>query len=859
MKNLLLLSFLCCAQILLAQTFTDITPDSPFRDYVAEVSAFSDIDGDGDIDILTSGHSTSAYAASKLFFNDGNGNFIEKPNTPFKQLRLSAISFIDTDNDGDEDVIAINTLMDPHIPEIYENLGNGNFAKVSNTPFEEARFGKTALSDFNGDGYKDVIIIGSILNVGEFAKLYHNDGEGNFIKVYEFPFEAWEINSFALADVNNDQYDDIIIAGRGFGNEFFTKLYTYNGEGSFTEVLNTPFEAMEHGKIVVTDIDEDDYNDLLIMRENDVNQVSAQLYLNDGMGNFTVMDNFPFDEFKKGTGAFIDINDDGIKDLLIIGSKLVNSWINKAYIYTNDGNGNLTETDSFAFDQSAFIVSLELLDLNGDGLEDMFITENKSPVLSETRLYINNGNGNFVDRNRLPIGEVGYSNMAFADVNGDEHEDVIITGRNRLGLRTVRLYINNGNGSFIEKTDVPFHQVERGGIAFSDIDEDGDEDVLISGITPDGIRLTNLYLNDGDGNFTEEQETPFVNLAYGAAIFSDLNGDSHEDLLIAGQTDGGERITRMYTNDGNGHFTEQTNTPFAGVFMCSIEVADVNGDDAQDVLITGRSQSSGSIARLYTNDGGGHFTELASASFEGVGNGAGKFSDVNGDGHQDILIIGAGSWGASARLYLNDGSANFEEVEDIPFEGASYGSVAFSDVNADNFEDVIISGRNVDFGQSTFLYLNDGTGNFSKSNEASFEGVEESSVGFSDVNGDGFPDILLTGINSINGHRAKIYLNDGIEQNVIDTTSIEELAFSIHPNPVRVTNYWVNIQIESEKERTVHMDILDMSGRLHRQLELELVIGQNNLLINIATLHTGIYLLRIDDGVNSHIQRLVIQ
>ena len=117
-------------------------------------------------------------------------------------------------------------------------------------------------------------------------------------------------------------------------------------------------------------------------------------------------------------------------------------------------------------------------------------------------------------------------------------------------------------------------------------------------------------------------------------------------------------------------FTEVLGTPFDSVNYSSIAFADVNGDGHQDVLITGQKylrQPPGIITKLYTNDGTGTFTEVLGTPFQAVANGSIAFADVNGDNHQDVLITGDTTFSANtvgvAKLYTNDGTGTFEALQ----------------------------------------------------------------------------------------------------------------------------------------------------------------------------------------------------
>src|SRR5690606_31211169 len=130
-------------------------------------------------------------------------------------------------------------------------------------------------------------------------------------------------------------------------------------------------------------------------------------------------------------------------------------------------------------------------------------------------------------------------------------------------------------------------------------------------------------------------------------------------------------LTKLYTNDGNGIFTEVNNTPFPGVTAGSIDFADVDGDNDADVLITGDG------AKLFKNDGAGNFTEVLNTPFPVCFQSSAAISDIDGDNYPEILITGAiSAIDFITKLYKNDGSGNYTEVPNTPFEGVVYGKVS---------------------------------------------------------------------------------------------------------------------------------------------------------------------------------------
>ena len=251
--------------------------------------------------------------------------------------------------------------------------------------------------------------------------------------------------------------------------------------------------------------------------------------------------------------------------------------------------------------------------------------------------------------------------------------DLLITGNSSSLGPVAKLYINDGVGKYSEVTETPFIGVSNSSIAFADIDGDNDMDILITGdsaSSPSHMRFTGiskLYINDGVGGFTEELETPLSAVTSSSIAFADIDGDGDMDVLMTGSF-----LSKLYTNDGNGNYTEELETPFDGVRYSSTAFADVDRDGDMDVLITGNASKSGHnsspipISKLYINDGNGFFTLFNNESFDGVFASSIAFADMDGDNDLDVMITGRVSFSQTiTKSYFNDAiSTNFrEEVE----------------------------------------------------------------------------------------------------------------------------------------------------------------------------------------------------
>jgi hypothetical protein len=158
--------------------------------------------------------------------------------------------------------------------------------------------------------------------------------------------------------------------------------------------------------------------------------------------------------------------------------------------------------------------------------------------------------------------------------------------------------------------NTPFYDLRAGDVDFSDVDNDGDYDILLVGnrnesdlAQPDNF-IAILYENDGMGNFSEVSGTPFIGLQESTVAFADVDGDNDEDVMISGIDYLFDQYTRLYLNDGNGNFSIAPSNPFTDVYAGDIVFADVDEDEDLDVFIAGSTVAFQTISYsgLYIND-----------------------------------------------------------------------------------------------------------------------------------------------------------------------------------------------------------------------------------------------------------------
>jgi len=354
--------------------------------------------------------------------------------------------------------------------------------------------------------------------------------------------------------------------------------------------------------------------------------------------------------------------------------------------------------------------------------------------------------------------------FAFADIDNDNDNDLLITGLNSSNQQTSKLYTNDGNGNFSLVSGTPFDGVIGGDVSFADVDNDNDQDVLITGLS--GTTYTaKLYINNGSGSFTLKSGTPFTGVKdQGSIAFADIDNDNDLDVLITGwRYNPHQAISELYTNDGNGNFNLVIGSPFNGVRFSSIAFADIDNDNDQDLLITGE----GSFSKLYENNGSGQFSEVVGTPFPPISGGAIAFADIDNDNDQDLLITGRVSsapYDRIAKIYTNDGTGSFMEMTGTSLQAVSRSSVSFADIDNDNDQDLLISGNTSSgISNTTKLYTNDGSGNYMELAQTPFIDIQDGSAYIVDIDEDNDQDVFINGNTSVNGPSplplSKLYSN----------------------------------------------------------------------------------------------------
>ena len=107
-----------------------------------------------------------------------------------------------------------------------------------------------------------------------------------------------------------------------------------------------------------------------------------------------------------------------------------------------------------------------------------------------------------------------------------------------------------------------------------------------------------------------------------------------------------------------------------------------------DILLTGLDTSSNPVSKIYRNNGDNTFTEQTSISLTGVDGGSVAWGDYDNDGDLDILLTGYSNSGIVSKIYRNNGNNIFTEQTSISLTGCYGSSVAWGDYDNDGDLDI---------------------------------------------------------------------------------------------------------------------------------------------------------------------------
>lgn len=354
-------------------------------------------------------------------------------------------------------------------------------------------------------------------------------------------------------------------------------------------------------------------------------------------------------------------------------------------------------------------------DIDNDGDLDLALSGLlPGPQGGFTAIYVNT-NGTFaaIPASDLQGGTMpqlagpGFNQVEWGDYNNDNLLDLAVIGNDDNGTKYFKIWRNEGNNVFFNSIDLPnclCYDVE-----WADVDNDGDQDLLSVGFNSSSSG-TRLYLNQWNlGNEAFVQSASFTRLSNAVADFADYDQDGDLDLVIAGYFGiSNNRITELYDNDGSGNFTQNMNVPFAGVDWGDLDWFDLDNDGDLDLMLTGYEGGNfypPAVTYAYRNVGGAMLFDTMNIGVSAAGYSSTALGDYDHDGDPDLLIQGDSSNNLEifTRVYRNNGAQGMVIDPSITLPNQSQGNVEWIDYDGDGDLDLYVGGFS---GTGVHLYTN---------------------------------------------------------------------------------------------------------------------------------------------------------
>ena len=581
----------------------------------------ADIDGDGDLDILSASYDDNKIAWYEN--TDGAGTFGPQHIISISAMRVWEVFAVDIDGDGNIDVISVSPT-DKKLAW-YKNLdGLGNFGSAQIIGNSQS-FWDVFAADLDGDGDNDIVFVSGVneRNISWFENL---DGQGNFGAEKNIILDSNSGSIVYAFDIDGDGDLDIVTSvysPDGSAIEWFENL---DGNGNFGPLRKVHTITLMAQSIFAADIDNDGDLDLI---SASLDRIGYHENL-DGQGNFGKHQYVTQNVMAPVSLSVGDLDGDGKLD--VVSASDDDGEI--AWYRNLDGRGDFGIQNTLSVTPGANAVVVK--DMDGDGdLDIVFVSWNSV-------LWLENldGQGNFSEKKNISENILlsRFSDVAVGDIDGDGDMDVVA-----LDSANAKIYwFENldGKGNFGPENIFPDPNRVLGfpnTLWLADINNDGHLDVLSASLKNG---QANWHANlDGLGTFGEPQLiTSSFNNNIDFIQAADLNGDNNLDVIIT------KRISReivWFENlDGLGTFGPENIVSSQVDGAIAVYAVDLDNDG--DLDIVSASMVDNKISWYENLDGLGNFGPR-----QLIANNAGRArfitaADIDADGDMDIIAALAG-------------------------------------------------------------------------------------------------------------------------------------------------------------------------------------------------------------------------
>ena len=628
--------------------------------------------------------------------------------------RIQAINRWDVNNDGNVDILCVNSHPLVEMLDISIYWGNGKDFSIQNHTYIPANGPMWVnANDLDNDGNMDLVVanysngtwtgMDSFIYYGGLDKNYKKKtGEWAF-----YPFKkrvslkSSSAQNVAVADLNKDGYKDIVFAfSSGFWEyrdknkkgSSYSRIY-WGGKDGYSNNNFTNIATDGATDVVAADLNKNGWTDLVF-----ANGDGSTSYIYYGSEKGFSQDNmFELPTDQSSAVKIADVNNDGTPDIIFACEKGKDS-----YAYTNI-NGKIDSNRRIEF-ETYDAKDVVTADFNKDGFTDVFFTNhefsltgdpNMANRLIDSYLYYGSANG-FSKHNRQSIQTIGAWGANAADLNNDGWIDLLVCNNQEHYSYEVPSFIYwNGPDGFQETKRTCLYEHGAEGNAIADFNNDGYLDVLITsmmGNSRGDYDQLYLYYGKNDGRFDVNNRVNLIGREAYEQAFADLNDDGQVDIIVInrGETTRLDNEAWIYWNNEN-KFSTWDMTGLPSYNGLGVQVADLDRNGYLDIIISNGTPANSKGRSLpgsfiyWGNEKGWPVTdrtELPTKMTRSC-----TVCDINYDGDLDLIF--GNQTGGLATIFYGDGTRNYSIKNSMQLEKSQgSGMAGVADLNKDGLLDI---------------------------------------------------------------------------------------------------------------------------------------------------------------------------
>lgn len=495
-------------------------------------------------------------------------------------------------------------------------------------------------------------------------------------------------------------------------------------------------------EVTPVDFNQDGHTDIVV-------EIDGEVYVSWGRGSwrFTewlrVLDNV-------GDIAVADMNGDGFPDLILATDQaLFSDDTDKVLIaYGECRFGLSTPIEIFDLGPNNLFMNLLLVeDVNKDGKQDLILYTTDGFLVTLAR---DSGFGEAQSAG-LPDPNSGIDDAELGNLNGDEFPDLLIVEFNK---REAKIYIGSASGDFSLTSTIDWSANSEDSLwnaDLADINRDGLHDIVLL-LNGRGDSDLLVYISQVQRQFS----SPLVlstGFEYGAGQLAviDINQDSETDLVTASNS---TNQAAIFYGDGTGRFAAPILNDLSQDILLDA-TANYGGNGAPDLVLSDEEN-----LRLLPNGGQGYFLrDILPVDLQPSRVATG---DINGDGRLDI-ITGNGI-SESIGVLLGQGEGQFGPPR-LFGEGELNGGLAVGKLNQDNYADAVATYSDRFFEPNEMLIFHGGSQGELNLVKMMQVPVAAGLPTIGDMNGDGWPDLVLSRCDDFNLVREALVYLGGVDGN----------------------------------------------------------------------------------------------